>query len=210
MKNKEEKIEDKILHKTFSIHEKDLKIVRHVKKAIFDYKHLENMLNILLQNELKKVNLVENKDDRDYTIFNLLLNPMIMKAVISNNLGGEKTKENIKLINDYFKDNELFISLKKMGEILNDKNISMIVRRLKKDWNNIFERRKDYFQDKSKFTGEPKFPKAKSLAKTYQYSIPLEESKFSLKRKNVLGLTLFKKQIQTHFKTNKYVKSKNI
>jgi IS605 OrfB family transposase len=113
-------------------------------------------------------------------------------------------------MNDYFKDNELFISLKKMGEILNDKNISMIVRRLKKDWNNIFKRRKEYFQDKSKFTGEPRFPKAKSLAKTYQYSIPLEESKFSLKRKNVLGLTLFKKQIQTHFKTNKYVSSKNI
>ena len=72
MENKEEKSENIIFHKTFSLHEKDLKIVRHVKKAIFDYKHLENMLNILLQNELKKINNIENKDDRDYTIFNLL------------------------------------------------------------------------------------------------------------------------------------------
>jgi IS605 OrfB family transposase len=210
MENKEEKSENIILHKTFSIHEKDLKIVRHAKKAIFDYKHLENMVNILLNNELKKVNSFENKDDRDYTIFNLLLNPIVMKAVISNNGGGEKTKTNIELINNYFVDNKIFIALKNMGNILNDKNISMIIRRLKKDWTNIFKRREEYFKDKSSFTGEPRFPKAKSLAKTYQYSIPLEESKFSLKRKNVLGLTLFKKQIHTRFKMNKYVNSKNI
>jgi putative transposase len=210
MENKEEKIENIILHKTFSIHEKDLKIVRHAKKAIFDYKHLENMVNILLNNELKKVNSFENKEDRDYTIFNLLLNPIVMKAVISNNLGGEKTKENIELINNYFVDNKIFIALKNMGNILNDKNISMIIRRLNTSWTNIFKRREEYFANPSDFTGKPNFPKAKSLSKTYQYSIPLEDSKFSLKRKNILGLTLFKKQIHTRFKTNKYVTSKNI
>jgi len=196
--------------KTFTVHETDMKVVRHLKKAILSYKHLENMLNILLKTELDKVYEVEKIEDRDYSMFNLLLNPTIMKAVLSNTKGGEKTEFSIALINDYFKDNELFKSAKEMGNILNDKNMSMIVRRLAKDWKNIFDRRADYFANPSAFTGVPQFPSAKKLANVHQYSIPMEQDKFSLKRKNVLGVTVFKRMIYTRFKTNEYVNSKTI
>lgn len=196
--------------KTFTVHETDMKVVRHLKKAILSYKHLENMLNILLKTELDKIYEIEIIEDRDYSMFNLLLNPTIMKAVLSNTNGAEKTKDNIALVNDYFKDNELFKNAKEMGHILNDKNISMIVRRLSKDWNNIFDKRKEFFANPSAFTGVPQFPSAKKIAKVHQYSIPMEQDKFSLKRKNVLGLTVFKRMIYTRFRTNDYVSSKTI
>ena len=196
--------------KTFTVHETDMKVVRHLKKAILSYKHLENMLNILLKTELDKIYEKEIIEDRDYSMFNLLLNPTIMKAVLSNTNGAEKTKDNIALVNDYFKDNELFKNAKEMGYILNDKNISMIVRRLSKDWNNIFDKRTEFFANPSAFTGVPQFPSAKKIAKVHQYSIPMEQDKFSLKRKNVLGLTVFKRMIYTRFITNDYVSSKTI
>ena len=196
--------------KTFTVHETDMKVVRHLKKAILSYKHLENMLNILLKTELDKIYEKEIIEDRDYSMFNLLLNPTIMKAVLSNTNGAEKTKDNIALVNDYFKDNELFKNAKEMGYILNDKNISMIVRRLSKDWNNIFDKRTEFFANPSAFTGVPQFPSAKKIAKIHQYSIPMEQDKFSLKRKNVLGLTVFKRMIYTRFRTNDYVSSKTI
>lgn len=196
--------------KTFTVHETDMKVVRHLKKAILSYKHLENMLNILLKTELDKIYEIEIIEDRDYSMFNFLLNPTIMKAVLSNTNGAEKTKDNIALVNDCFKDNQLFKSAKEMGHILNDKNISMIVRRLSKDWNNIFDKRKEFFANPSAFTGVPQFPSAKKIAKVHQYSIPMEQDKFSLKRKNVLGLTVFKRMIYTRFRTNDYVNSKTI
>ena len=193
--------------KTFTVHETDMKVVRHLKKAILSYKHLENMLNILLKTELDKIYEKEIIEDRDYSMFNLLLNPTIMKAVLSNTNGAEKTKDNIALVNDYFKDNELFKNAKEMGYILNDKNISMIVRRLSKDWNNIFDKRTEFFANPSAFTGVPQFPSAKKIAKIHQYSIPMEQDKFSLKRINVLGLTVFYRMIYTRFRTNDYVSS---
>jgi IS605 OrfB family transposase len=204
------KNDKKKILKTFTVHETDMKVVRHLKKAILSYKHLENMLNILLKTELDKIYEIEIIEDRDYSMFNLLLNPTIMKAVLSNTNGAEKTKDNISLVNDYFKDNQLFKSAKEMGHILNDKNISMIVRRLSKDWNNIFDKRKEFFANPSAFTGVPQFPSAKKIAKVHQYSIPMEQDKFSLKRKNVLGLTVFKRMIYTRFRTNDYVSSKTI
>jgi len=201
---------DKKHLKSFTVHETDMKVVRHLKKAILSYKHLENMLNIILKTELDKIYAIETIEDRNYSMFNLLLNPTIMKAVLSNTNGAEKTKDNITLVNDYFKDNKIFQDAKEMGNILNDKNISMIVRRLSKDWNNIFDRRKEFFENPSAFTGVPQFPSAKKIAKVHQYSIPMEQDKFSFKRKNVLGLTVFKRMIYTRFRTNDYVSSKTI
>lgn len=210
MTKKKNQPDDEEKLRTFTVHETDMKIVRHLKKAVKSYKHLENMLNITLKNEHNKIYDEESSCYNDYTIFNALLNPIIMKAVLSNTKGGENTKTKIALINDYFKDDKLFQNAKEMGLILNDKNISMIIRRLSKDWNNIIASRKDFFANPSAFTGEPKFPSTKKISKVSQYSIPLENSKFSFKRKNVLGITVFKKMIYTRFMNNEYVNSKKI
>ena len=138
--------------KTFSIHENNLSFVTHIKSLLFQYKHLENIINILLQqqfilnqqlkntiNEDKEKELIVGKE-----MFNLLLNPVIMKAVLNRNTGGIKTKEIIAKVNAYF---------------------------------------------------QPSYPKAKKLSQVFHYSLPLESSKFSLRKssKGLLGITLGKK-----------------
>lgn len=97
--------------KTFSIHETNQTIASYFKKAVLKYKHLENMLNIILNKEINRIYSAvffekeENSDnkeksektnpERDFTYFNLFTSPMIMKAILSGNEGGEKTKRDI-------------------------------------------------------------------------------------------------------------------
>lgn len=208
--SKTKKEKEVLLLKTFSVHETDRKVVRHLKRAILSHKHLENMLNILLKKELDKIYLVPEKENRDFTMFNLLTNSVIMKAVLGNTAGKEATAETIALVNNYFGADEIFISAKQMVENINAHNMSMIVRRLCKDWDNARENRALYFADRSAFTGEPRYPQQKKLSKVYQYSVPVEKAKYSLKRKNVLGINLFRKMIYTRFPTNDYIKDKII
>jgi IS605 OrfB family transposase len=207
--------ESKVYLKTFTIHERDKNTIRYMKKAILNYKHIENILNILLLNELKK-NPFDPKEslkekNKRFEIFNLLSNSMIMKAVISGNSGGEKTKDNIKKVNDYLKDNELFEPLKATYENVNDKALSMIITRLKKDWKNFFDNSKSWSKlvEKSGLTGKPKHPKAKKLEKVSKYSIPLDKEKFGIS-KNYFGVTVFKKQKKIYYKNVDYLKDKTI
>ena len=122
--------------KTFSVHESNLSIVKSITKTLLTYKHLENILNILFQQQLSlsdNDNLNQQQKELNKDIFWLLLNPIVMKAVLSNNSGGISTKDSISKINTYFKDNDLFQQAKSLHNELNDKNISMIVRRLNND-----------------------------------------------------------------------------
>lgn len=195
--------------KTFSIHETNMDVALYFKKAILTYKHLENILNILVTQECDRVFSLP-KEKKDFTYYNLLLNSMIMKAVICNNIGAEKTEKQIAMVNEYFKDNEMFQQLKELGNILNDKNISMIVTRLKKDWKNSFSNLKKYYKNPSKFNGKPSTPKAKKIKLVYNYSVPLEVSKFSMKHKDSFGVTIYKKQRKVFLRDNDYIKNKDI
>ena len=195
--------------KCFSIHETNVNVAHYFKKAILKHKHLENILNILLNNECDKIFSLP-KENRDFTIYNLLLNPMIMKAVISNCNGKDATNKQIKYVNDYFKDEPLLLSLKEIGTILNDKNISCIISRLKKDWQNAFKNLKAFYANPSAFNGKPSTPKAKKLSKVFNYSVPLEVSKFSMKHKDKFGVTIYKKSKKVFLRDNDYVKSKKI
>ena len=61
----------------------------------------------------------------------------------------------------------------------------MIIRRLNKDWSNYFFSLKEFSNGNPKgLTGKPSFPKPKKLSKVFNYSLPLEPSKFSLKNLN--------------------------
>ena len=137
-----------------------------------------------------------------------------MKAVLSNNSGGISTKDSISKINTYFKDNDLFIQAKSLHNELNDKNISMIVRRLNKDWKNYFSSLKDFYNgNPNNLIGKPSYPKSKKLSKVFNYSLPLEPSKFSLKKlkQGLLGINLGKKMFYTYIGKNiDYINSKNI
>lgn len=173
--------------KTFSIHETKRSSADVLKTLILDYKHFENMLLILMSQ------CYENKR---YDILNLLQNKVVMKAISQKLKGKDKTKENIQQVYSYFERHELFQSMIDFSKNkLNGHNCSMIVERLKKDWNNSKERRKDYFKNPSQFSGEPQFPKPKKLQKISNYSIPLESSKWSIFN-GYLGINLTKKQIK--------------
>ncbi|MDI6976135.1 transposase [Serratia sp. Se-RSBMAAmG] len=197
--------------KTFSLHEKNMKFVAMMKKAVLRYKHLENMLNIILNKEAESIFALP-KEKRDFSFFNLLTNSIIMKAVISGNSGGEKTQGSIQKCKAFLIENhnEIYQQLLSEGRQLNDKNISQIVTRLRKDWKNSFKNLSKYYANPSKFTGKPETPKTKKLSKVFNYSVPLEVSKFSLKKKDRLGINIWKKMEYVFFRDNDYIKDKRI
>ena len=101
------KVKEKKYLKTFSIHEKDLSLVHQFSQIILQYKHLENILNILIAHEFN--NKINNKIalEKSKKIFQLLLNKIIMKAVLKSNPGGQKTSHHISLVNHYFNHNHV-------------------------------------------------------------------------------------------------------
>ena len=196
------KSKEKKYLKTFSIHEKDLSLVHKFTHIVLQYKHLENILNLLIAHEFNnKINLEESKK-----IFQLLLNKIIMKAVLKSNPGGEKTSYNIAQVNNYFNSQhvnfELFNQAKLACFHLNDKNIGEIVGRLHKDWSNFFVTLKKFNSNKSNNNlQKPSYPKPKKLSKVYNYSVPLEVSKFSMAKadKGLLGINLGNKMVYVKF-----------
>lgn len=196
---------------TFSIHETNMDVARYFKKAILTHKHLENILNIIINKEVDKI-FSFPKEQRDFTLYNLLLNPMVMKAVIANTSGAVSTKSNIAFVNYSLKDEPLLSDLKQLGTVLNDKNVSCIVSRLKKDWSNSFSALKKYYANPSSFSGKPSTPKAKKLSKIFNYSVPLEVSKFSMVNieKDKVGVTIYKKSKKIFLRNNDYIRNKKI
>jgi IS605 OrfB family transposase len=204
-------IKEKKILKSFSIHETNMDVAHYFKKAILTHKHLENILNIIINKEIEKIFLLQ-KNQHNFKLYNLLINPMIMKAVISNCIGKDKTKDDIAFVNFALKDEKLLPDLKKLGTVLNDKNISSIVSRLKKDWSNSLKSLKKYYAKPTTFAGKPSTPKAKKLSKVFNYSVPLEVSKFSMKHieKDKVGVTIYKKSKKIYLKNNDYIKDKKI
>ena len=197
------KSKEKKYLKTFSIHEKDLSLVHKFTHIVLQYKHLENILNLLIAHEFNnKINLEESKK-----IFQLLLNKIIMKAVLKSNPGGEKTSYNIAQVNNYFNKNhvnfELFNQAKLACLDLNDKNVGEIVGRLHKDWSNFFLalKNKNISKVSNNNLQNPSYPKPKKLSKVYNYSVPLEVSKFSMAKadKGLLGINLGNKMVYVKF-----------
>ena len=201
------KSKEKKYLKTFSIHEKDLSLVHKFTHIILQYKHLENILNLLIAHEFNnKDNKVEVSKQKSKEMFSLLLNKIIMKAVLKSNPGGEKTSYNIAQVNNYFNSQhvnfELFNQAKLACFHLNDKNIGEIVGRLYKDWSNFFITLKKFNSNKSNNNlQKPSYPKPKKLSKVYNYSVPLEVSKFSMAKadKGLLGINLGNKMVYVKF-----------
>ena len=96
--------------KTFTIRETSEAMVQSIVPMLLQYKHLENILNLLLkqQYELDTSQMTAVQQLEAKEMFQLLFNAVIMKAVLTNNTGGVKTQQSITKVNLYFHNNTLF------------------------------------------------------------------------------------------------------
>lgn len=183
--------------RTFTIHLKRKQNVKYLRKAIYDYKHLENMILLLIK---------YCEQDNEYSAVKLLKNNVTMKAVLKQTKGGAKTKDNIDYLNNKLMKYELFQTLLNYVEEkkINGHNISMIVRRLKKDFKNHEKRLEEGIRSNP--------PKAKSLNKVTCYSVPLEPDKWTLAKNDHIGVNLYDKMyyIYCPFKGKLLEELKNI
>ena len=98
--------------RTFSIREKNERQRRKIKTFVLTYKHIENMLTLLIGETYDAV-LAQEPDKREWDLLNNLLNPIVMKGVLSRNTGGEKTRDSIELVNEQLGHHHLLKELKK-------------------------------------------------------------------------------------------------
>ena len=98
--------------RTFSIREKNERQRRKIKAFVLTYKHIENMLTLLIGETYDAV-LAQEPDKREWDLLNHLLNPMIMKGVLSRNTGGERTRDGIAFVNEQLGHHHLLKELKK-------------------------------------------------------------------------------------------------
>lgn len=174
---------------SFNIHIRNNKLIKYYTNIILSYKHIENMLLILINNEENFQNTLPKKD-RDYKVSNLLKDKIIMKGVLAQTKGGEKTSSDIALINTYFKNTEIFHQLLKISSSYNSHNLSMIVGKIQGSYKTYYSNYKLFLAGKME---RPNKPSPKKLQRINQHSINIEPSKFTFKRKNRLGITLKKK-----------------
>jgi putative transposase len=167
---------------------------------------------IVLQNRQYPIDI---NDKKSWEMFSLVTNPIIMKGVLSQNNGGEKTKGNIEKVNLFFKDDPLFNAILVQSSKINSHNCSMIVRRTKASWSTFKSQIKEYYKNPKAYEkkygnkGKPSKPKPTKLKNIINSSINLEESKWSLRRVKAKNskkshdyfcVTIHKKQIKIPLK----------
>jgi len=147
---------------------------------IYEYKHWQNIITILVTDLFKKEN-------SDYRYF---LDYEIVRACISGTEGSIKKQEKIHYIKNKYKDNELYKNLLEVGKNLKNHNLVMVLRRFKKDFNNYFKAIKDYKANPHKYTGMPQMPKPRKMSELMNYSIPLDNANGWSTKKNLIGINL--------------------
>ncbi len=181
--------------KTFEIRIKSQKDKNFFINYIYKYRHWQNILTILTINLFKSNN-------KDYKYF---LDYQVVRACVSNTKGSKNKQDIIVYIKEKYKDNKLYQELISLGKELKVHNLVEILKRLKKDFSNYFKALKEYEKNPSKFRGLPNLPKTKKLSKLYNYSIPLDNYvSWSLKKKNLLGVNLYRKMRYIYFPKEKY------
>ena len=157
---------------------------------IYDYKHFENMLLILLKQNYDLAQQEKSEND-----FLLLSSYQVMRAVIRNTNGG-KHKALADYIKKKYKGNQLMQSLIAVGQNLKVHNLAMIINRVKGNFKSFFSHLKQNHQ-------EAKPPRPKKLSKVKRFSVPLDVNSWILKRKDKIGINLSGKMFYLHLKHNK-------
>lgn len=157
-----------------------------IRDYFYKYRHFENMLLILIKN-----NYNLSKEEKDRNDFKYLSDYSVMRAVLRSTEGG-KHKGKADYIKEKYKDNQLMRDLIILSEELKIHNLSMIIRRIKGQFKGFFKKVKT---DK---TSRPPCPK--KLSNLVEYSIPLDQNSWSLKKENLLGINLSDKMFYIYLK----------
>jgi IS605 OrfB family transposase len=181
--------------RTFSIGIKNDKLEKKLKHILFTYKHFENMLLILIN---QNYNLY--KDSKDTNDFHLLTSPQLMR----NALYDYNSKNSIQLeyLKNKYKDNQLWQELKEIAKNLKPHNVVGVIKRVKTNYKIYFTNLETYKQNPNLFTGMPKPPKPKKLSKVRNYSVELDKyASFSfvkLEKENLIGINLSNHMVYIH------------
>ena len=175
----------------YIVNRKDKKKLR---RYLLDYAQLENLLIHLLNDTMPG----EGACKKDWKVWNLLTNRVLMKAVLKENAGREKTKAQIAELLQHFGTHHFLVkSIQHCKEKkINGHNASMLISRLKKNFSNTFEQIKKY--KRGEIEDFPSFPQAKKLRRKYKFSVPFESSKFTCKKDGIY-LNFFNKQERFYF-----------
>jgi len=172
-----------------SIRIKSVKLENKLKNILFTYKHFENILLILIN---QNYNLY--KEGRDVNDFNLLTSPQIVRNALYDY--NSKHSEQVEYIKNKYRDNKLWQELKETAKKLKPHNLTYIIKRIKASFKTYFTNLKTYKQNPSLFTVIPKPPKPKKLSKITSYSIELDKytslSFARLEKENLIGINLLK------------------
>jgi len=181
--------------RTFSIRIKSDKLEKKLKNILFTYKHFENILLILIN---QNHNLY--KEGRDVNDFNLLTSPQLMRNALYDY--NSKRSEQVEYLKNKYKDNQLWYELKETAKKLKSHNLTYIIKRVKASFKVYFTNLELYKQNPSLFNGMPKPPKPKKLSKMTNYSVELDKycslSFARLKKENLIGINLSDSMVYIH------------
>jgi len=201
---------------SFNIHCRSSREIKRLTSLIKTAKHIENMLIILINEEMD-IERKKEKHLQDFTLSNLLRNSVIMKAILTQNTGGIKTKDKIKYVNEKLKNNILFKDLLKVSKTFSGHNLSMIISKINGSYRTFFTNMKNF--KKGIIPDMPSPPKPQKLNKINQFAMNIEGDRFSFKRKNTIGITFGSKReyfylkhsgLEEYIKDLKVLKSLNI
>ena len=167
-KNSKQSLAQNTELRTFSIRIKSDKLEKKLKNILFAYKHFENILLILIN---QNYNLY--KDGKDTNDFNLLTSPQLMRNALYEYNSKHLTQ--VEYLKNKYKDNQLWQALKETAKKLKSHNLTYIINRVKASFKVYFTNLELYKQNPSLFNGMPKPPKPKKLSKMTNYSVELDK-----------------------------------
>lgn len=165
--------------RTITIRIKDKKDRNKLFKKMLEYKHFENMLLILIQQNYDLF-----KDEKETNDFGYFCDYRVMRALVSGTEGG-KAKEKVEYIRKKYQDNKLFEQLLEQGKKLKTHNLAMVIKRVKANYKSFFTKIKNG-------DSQARPPKPKKLCKITHYCVPLDINGWTIKKNNYIGINLDK------------------
>lgn len=179
-KDKRRAIVENSQNRCIKIHLKDNRIKNFIVKKIFETKHFENILLILIAQDFKQ---------NDGKNFKYLTNFSIMKAVITDDIHNSSRKKEAEYIQSCYKNNQLMKDLKLAARNLKILNVLEQIKYVKKGYENYLN---------SDHKTDLKCPKPKKLSKLKNATLYISNRGYSLSSKNKIGIDIASKTVYTH------------